>query len=212
MIRKILPILCIIFVSCNFQKKESETTTNKKDSILKNNSSRTTDSIKLENNQVDKKHQKILDTLPPKKITRFIDDYKRNLNTLVEKKLESIKVTDFEIIEKIVPATQDEFSYYYGLTYSGDEKTAKFDQINELILKYSREDRGSLLFLLLNMAEFVDGEYAEGYFYDIEEVIIENKVKFCAIYKHLSKEPKRRIDGLYMEVCKGIERPEEDDY
>lgn len=133
------------------------------------------------------------------------------MDILVKKDVNNIG-NDFQEIENIIPRTLKEFIVFYELTYPDINKSTEFYKINELILKYSKEDKGDLFFLLLNMAEFVDGEYAEGYFYDIEDIIVKNKVKFCVIYKYLSKESKRRIEDIYLEVCKGIERPEEDDY
>jgi hypothetical protein len=152
---------------------------------------------------------RVLDTIKPKKIVRTINEYKENVNSFSRKKTnnELIKTTD---VENITPTTQEEFSFYYSLTYSDGKNQQIHDAITSEILDKAIEDKGSVLFLYLNIAGFVDGEYAEGYHAYIENVTTNNKTKFCAIYKYLSKKSKWILEPLYNEVCKGIKRQEED--
>jgi hypothetical protein len=62
------------------------------------------------------------------------------------------------------------------------------------------------------MAQFTDGEYAGSYSAGIEDAVIDNKEKFCIIYKHLSKDSRFRLGPLYKEVCLGIERSPDEEY
>ena len=155
------------------------------------------------------KVEKIIDTLPPKKITRTLEEYKENVK-LFEQKIDSSEKLIIENIEDVVPISVKEFGVFYDLTYSTDKNQKLFDRINLEIFEHALEDKGNVFFLCLNMVEFVDGEYADSYFGDIEYVVMGNKKKFCAMFKYLAKGSKWRVEDLYKEVCLGIERP--DDY
>ena len=89
------------------------------------------------------------------------------------------------------------------------KKQDLFDKINGKIFQYAKEDLGRIFYLSLNMSAFVDGEYADTYFSEIENVIIANKDKFCSTYKTMNSYSKTRMHPLYDEVCNGIVRTEE---
>ena len=152
---------------------------------------------------------KVIDTIKPKEIARTITEYKTNIDSFSKKKAknELITITD---VESITPISQEEFSFYYGLTYSDKSKQGLHDGITTAILDNAIEDKGKVFFLYADMAQFVDGEYAESYHSYIETVVSNNKIKFCAIYKYLSKDSKWILEPLYNEICKGIKRQEED--
>jgi hypothetical protein len=201
-------------MSCSSKKKEKQqdiivkdTTTQVVKLLNKGKENLTTrvTEIKEEENKI----EKTIDTLLPKKNIRTISEYKKSINYFSKKKVNNklIKTTD---VENITPTTEEEFSFYYSLTYSDDKNQQIHDAITSEILDKAIEDKGSVLFLYLNMAGFVDGEYAEGYHAYIENVTTNNKTKFCAIYKYLSKKSKWILEPLYNEVCKGIKRQEED--
>lgn len=124
--------------------------------------------------------------------------------------MNSTSIFTSEDIESVIPVNMKEFVYFIELTYSDDKGQILFDEINLKIFKFARENRGNTFFLCLNMAEFVDGAYAESYHSDIEDVVMNNKKKFCNVYNNLSKESKRIIDPLYKEVCKGVKRKDKD--
>jgi len=152
---------------------------------------------------------KVIDTVKPNKIVRTINEYKTNIDNFSKKKTnnELITITD---VERVSPISQEEFSFYYSLTYSDESNQNLHDAITTLILDNAIEDNGMVFFLYTDMAQFVDGEYAESYHSYIETVVSNNKKKFCTIYKHLSKDSKWILGNLYKEVCKGIKRQEED--
>jgi hypothetical protein len=157
------------------------------------------------------KVEKIIDTLPPKKTVRTLEEYKKNVK-LFEQKIVSKEELTIKSIENVIPIKDKEFGVFYNLTYSTDKNQKLFDRINLEIFEHALEDKGNVFFLCLNMVEFVDGEYADSYFGDIEYVVMGNKKKFCAMFKYLAKGSKWRVEDLYKEVCLGIERPEEEDY
>lgn len=152
---------------------------------------------------------KIIDTIKPKKIVRTIEKYKENINSFAKKKNNKDLITVKEI-ESVTPTTQEEFNFYYSLTDSNKNRQSLYDGITASILDNAAEDNGIVLFLYADIAQFVDGEYADSYHSYIETIIDNNKIKFCAVYKHLSKNSKWILEPLYNEVCKGIKRQEED--
>jgi hypothetical protein len=152
---------------------------------------------------------KVIDTIKPNKIIRTINEYKTNIDNFSKKKTKNELIT-IPNVEDITPISQEEFSFYYGLTYSDNSKQSLHDGITTAILDNAIEDNGMMFFLCADMAQFVDGEYAESYHSYIETVVSKNKIKFCAIYKYLSKDSKWILEPLYNEVCKGIKRQEED--
>lgn len=153
---------------------------------------------------------KVLDTVPPKKIERTIEEYKTNLTRL--NKVFTNKKYTWKEIQSIVPTTNKEFEVYYELTYPDYKNLKFFETIDSKIFEYSKSDKGDILFLGLDMAQFTDGEYAGSYSSGIEDAVFSNKEKFCIIYKYLSKDSKRKLEPLYKEVCLGIERSIDDEY
>ena len=153
---------------------------------------------------------KVLDTVPPKKIERTIEEYKTNLTRL--NKVFTNKKYTWKEVQSIVPTTNKEFEVYYELTYPDYKNLKFFETIDSKIFEYSKSDKGDILFLGLDMAQFTDGEYAGSYSSGIEDAVFNNKEKFCIIYKYLSKDSKRKLEPLYKEVCLGIERSIDDEY
>ena len=153
---------------------------------------------------------KVLDTIPPKDVQRKLDEYKAKLKGLNQDFPD--RKYAWEEIQSIIPITAKEFSHYYGYSYLGDMDSSFFEKIDFKIFDYARSDKGDVLFLALNMAQFTDGEYAGSYSASIEDAVNSNKEKFCIMYKHLSKDSRFRLEPLYKEVCLGIERSEDDEY
>lgn len=85
-----------------------------------------------------------------------------------------------------------------------------FDTIDSKIFEYAKKDKKDIFYIVLNMAEFVDGEYAGSYFSNVEESMIVNQKKLCILYKYLSNYSKERLENLYNEICLGIEKNEEE--
>jgi len=155
-------------------------------------------------------HSKVLDTVPPKKVERTMEEYKTNLTRL--NKVFPNKEYTWKEIQSIIPTTNKEFEVYYELTYPDYEHLNFFETLDSKIFEYSKLDKGDILFLGLDMAQFTDGEYAGSYSSGIEDAVFSNKEKFCIIYKYLSKDSKWKLESLYKEVCLGIERSIDEEY
>ncbi|MFL9837852.1 hypothetical protein ABS768_10110 [Flavobacterium sp. ST-75] len=56
-----------------------------------------------------------------------------------------------------------------------------------------------------NIAPYVDGEYAEGFFADIAYIADENPDTFCKVYNYLLPVSKDKLSSVYKKVCLGIE-------
>ena len=192
--------ILFVFASCLSEKKQ----------VIQSTMQQVRETSKKEVKEKElKKMIKIIDTLPPKKISRTLEEYKSNLNIFSKKKTNNELIT-IRNVENITPISQEEFSFYYSLTYSDESNQALHDAITTKVLDNAIEDNGMVFFLYLNMSQFVDGEYAEGYYTYIETVVSNNKNKFCVMYKYLSDRSKWLFEPLYKEVCKGIKRTEED--
>lgn len=184
--------ILFVIVSCSFQKKGEKNTLIVKDTMT----------------QTVRQFEITIDTIYPKKINRTMVEYIKNIHNFSKKKNfnESIKISD---IEGVTPTTEKEFRFYYNLTYSDEKDLKLFDIVNSYIVEYAVKDKGKILFLYANMAEFVDGEYAEGYHADFESIAYRNKKKFCVIYRYLNERSKWILEPIYKEVCKGVKRTKE---
>jgi hypothetical protein len=195
--------ILFVFVNCLSKKKE-------KQQSVQNETNKEQIISKREFKQEDrKKVVKILDTLPPKKISRTLKQYEENVNMFSIEKFKDNLLT-VEEVTAVTPTTDKEYSFYYGLTYSDEKNQYLHDMITAVIFDKAFDDKGDVLFLYISISEFVDGEYAESYYEYVETVVSNNKRKFCAIYKYLSKKTKWIFEPLYLEVCKGIMRSEND--
>lgn len=195
----IITIVIISFViSCKQREKkrsfESEKTIQTVNYIKNKNSGESIQAKRI------KKVQIVLDTIPPEINNRQLDKYRSNIEKL--KKDFPNKNYTTEEIKSIIPINKREFNTYYNLTYSNQKDLEFFDIIDYKIFEYAKKDRKDVFFMILNMVEYVDGEYAESYFSNIEEIIIVNQKKFCSMYKYLSRYGKERFEYLYNEICR----------
>lgn len=135
---------------------------------------------------------------------RTLEDYKKTvfMFSRLEKQAQTIDV------ESIIPINDNEFEYFYSLSSPEEYTESNLDlyyEIDELMLDYANKDKGNCLFLYSNLAEFVDGEYAEYYFEAMEEIAQENIDKFCnVIYNSLSDISKDRLEYIYNKHCKSV--------
>ncbi len=133
---------------------------------------------------------------------RTLEDYKKNVSMFsrLEKQAQTIDV------ESVIPINESEFLYFYSLSYPEEYPESNLDlyyEIDELILDNANDDKGNCLFLYSNLAEFVDGEYAEYYFEAMEEIAQDNIDRFCnVIYDSLSDTSKERLEYIYSKYCK----------
>lgn len=136
---------------------------------------------------------------------RSLEDYKENILNFSKFNLEKEGYRTKEI-ESIIPINDDEFGYFYSLSYPEDYPESNIELyylIDSLMLENAINDSGNCLFLYLNLAEFVDGEYADYYFEVIENVVSKNLDKFCnTIYDSLSIISRERLEEIYNRYCK----------
>jgi hypothetical protein len=91
--------------------------------------------------------------------------YSKTLKSSVNKMIANQALTDNELLA-IIPSTKEEFSEYYSYTYPDKEDSVHkaFYQIDNLIIKNANQNINGFLKKYLELAKFVDGEYAESYF------------------------------------------------
>jgi hypothetical protein len=194
-------LLLSFVISCNQKEKKSSSDTQQKGQVQ--------NTIKVKK-EPERQLVRVLDTIPPKNIQRELEQYKTILTELTKGFPD--KNYKWAEIQSIIPRTDKEFLTYYELTYPDNENIDFFETIDSKIFEYAKLDNGDIFFLALNMAQFTDGEYAGSYSAGIEDAVIDNKEKFCIIYKHLSKDSRFRLGPLYKEVCLGIERSPDEEY
>jgi|GEM_PF-4074382 len=116
--------------------------------------------------------------------------YLERLNSAISKIKSNTKLEAKDICAAI-PATQDEYILFYGVTNDGpDEKW--FQALNDSIKNYRTLDH-CVLIGYLNIAAFADGEYAESYFGGIGFFYAHNKSLFKKAYNALSPEAKKTL-------------------
>jgi len=109
-------------------------------------------------------------------------DYENNLLiTLKEGNISSI--SNREIIQ-LFPSSQKEYYSFYSMTYPNRSKEIieNFYLLDSKMSTLSSTNDNIFEEYLL-MSAFVDGEYAESYFSNIEFLITENSNRFCKIIK-----------------------------
>jgi hypothetical protein len=130
-------------------------------------------------------------------------DYKSLINDAIFKVSKGDTISADEI-ENIIPISQEEFSIFYSYTSPEEGRNFQnsFDKINALIVYYARNNKNNFLKLYSEVSPFVDGEYAESYYEDIDYIIEENKSAFRAIYKKLSLPCRKLLKSYYLKYCK----------
>ncbi|UTA69283.1 hypothetical protein [Emticicia sp. 21SJ11W-3] len=129
-------------------------------------------------------------------------DYKTELYALLEKFNSQKKLTDEELV-RLIPKTENEFSVYYSLTSPNKEKkwNVIFSNIEIYIGKRASVSQKAFR-AYVGLTNFVDGEYAEGYFDRLDFLIGKHTKYFCKIFSSLSSNEKRRLSDLYSQYCK----------
>ncbi|UII76269.1 hypothetical protein LV716_00280 [Flagellimonas sp. HMM57] len=108
------------------------------------------------------KQNSLIDSLMVLDENRTFQEYKRNIKLFFESDLKKDNFSH-KSIEGIIPISSEEYFYYYSFSYP-DKDIKKFDYIDGLIVRNALMDKGNVLKLYSNMAEFVDGEYADNFF------------------------------------------------
>ena len=132
--------------------------------------------------------------------TRNLLEYKRNIKIFYRLLSENGSL-NIDNLHGIIPINSNEYHYYYSLSHP-EKDIDRFDYIDQLIFHNALQDQGNVLKLYLNMSEFVDGEYADSYFGELENVIQNNSYKFCKeIYDSLSGRSRVRLVEFHKKFC-----------
>lgn len=131
---------------------------------------------------------------------RTLSEYKNNISKARDV-LNSNNSLNSIVIESLIPVNFEEYKIYYGLTYSTEEDWVFFRKVDNLILENSNSDNGNCLEKYSNLAEFVDGEYAESFYDNILFVAKKNPDKFCKIFDRLSIHSKKNLMDVYEKIC-----------
>ncbi|MCB0373155.1 MAG: hypothetical protein KDD31_09120 [Muricauda sp.] len=136
------------------------------------------------------------------KKTRSLEDYKESILRFSNSN-ESLAL---KTVENIYPINEEEYLLFYSLSYPEEYPESDlelFYKIDKTMLDYAIKDKGDCFFLFSNLAEFVDGEYADYYFEAIESTVKNNTDKFCGfVYGALTNFSKERLNELYEDYCK----------
>ena len=127
--------------------------------------------------------------------------YEESLQTVIEY-LISGEEPSIKQIQDVIPKTEDDFFTFYSYTEKDEKNNIAFYELNNLILKYALKGESNILKSYLLLSEFVDGEYAESYFEDVETVIKKNNETFCNLFTQLPKKKIYRLSNLNNKYCK----------
>lgn len=130
---------------------------------------------------------------------RTLEDYINNWKSISILKINN-KTIENHHIESIIPLNDGEYNYFYSQSFP-ENNSSLFDFVNSEIFKKSLDDEGNFFYFFSNMAEFVDGEYAESFFDEITTIVLKNEEKFCMFYERLSEESKMYLKDLYQNFC-----------
>ncbi len=134
---------------------------------------------------------------------RVLDDYIENIK-IFENLFSKRGHLPPNLFEGIIPVNEDEFLHFYMLSAPEEYPESNINlywAINDAMKKSALEDRGNCLYLYMNLAEFVDGEYAESFFIYIPTIIERHKSKFCDIYSNLSERSRYMLEDFFDESC-----------
>ena len=123
---------------------------------------------------------------------RTLEEYKFNFDK-AKVFYEELSVNNIDVLEALIPQNSLEFIHFYSLSYPETGDIQLFNKLNLLFFEAALNDMGKFLKLFSNLAEFVDGEYAESFFDEIDLIIERNTTGFCKIFKNLSRKSKLRL-------------------
>ena len=129
-------------------------------------------------------------------------DYRLIIDNVI--KLFSLgKNISIEELQNAIPTTKEEFLVYYSYTYSdkGESINQSFYKIDSEIVKNATNNKGKFFILYFELSSFVDGEYAESYYDDVDFIIGKNKKVFCGVYKRLSENSRKKLEEYYSQYC-----------
>lgn len=113
------------------------------------------------------------------------------------------KTVSLDSLQNAVPRTNEEFLVYYHTSDTENKKTRiYFFKVDTAIAEHAAKNQGDFLRLYLELSSFVDGEYAESYYEDVDSIIEKNKEVFCGIYSKLSTSSKKYLEEYKTKYCK----------
>ena len=113
-----------------------------------------------------------------------------------------IRFQNTEQIQTAIPKTEGDFSTFYSYTERDEKSNVAFYKLNNLILEHAMNKERNVFKSFLLLSEYVDGEYAEGYFEDVEALIEKNGELFCELYNELPSRKVKRLFDYYNINCK----------
>lgn len=127
-------------------------------------------------------------------------------NTLIGsvKKMEMGDSITSALLIKCIPKTDKEYMSFYSLTYPSKVKVDKksYYKLIDLFYKRALDGNESVYRSLLEMSKFVDGEFADSYFEDLDFIVAKDKSLFCKVYLIANPEKVKRLESVYGETCK----------
>ncbi len=130
--------------------------------------------------------------------------YKNNLDKVILKIVEN-QIVPLMAIEKCIPNTEGNYSYYYHYTYpdKSEDEVKAFYKLDSMIYKNAETGKMNFPEKVFLMADFVDGEYAEPYFEDyIKKIALKNKKCFCNTFIKISEKNRLQLEDFYSNLCK----------
>ena len=180
---KLISIICVILLfACN--KKAAESNYLKKDTTVFVDKVNTKDKAKIE--------ESLLELDLNNQNERTIEEYKLYIDNakIIQ---EDLSIKSIDVLEKLIPRNDQEFLCFYSLSYPKSGNIKLYNKLNTLFFDSALNDKGELLELFSNLSEFVDVEYAESFFDEIDLIVNRNPTKFCEIFKNLSKISQLRL-------------------
>jgi hypothetical protein len=129
---------------------------------------------------------------------RSIEEYGQILNRLYE--LKSLDSVENSLILEYIPVSLEEYKLFYEKSYSKDKSVLeRFDNLNQLIFRKTTEGDCTYLNAYVKLSIFVDGEFAETYFDNLDFVAMDRD-DFCECTQMLS-ENNERLRAVIEELC-----------
>ncbi|MEZ4828397.1 MAG: hypothetical protein R3C61_19215 [Bacteroidia bacterium] len=106
-----------------------------------------------------------------------------------------------EDIEACIPQTEDEYLFFYSYTDPDSSTQKAFAALNKAIGKGAVELIMNFFPKYLKLSAFVDGEYAESYFEDVDFAIGKNPHVFCELFSSEDSTKMIRLKEFYLDYC-----------
>jgi hypothetical protein len=117
-------------------------------------------------------------------------------------KIEQGRRINDKTIVNLIPKNEKQYLVFYSMTYPDreDEIRNSFYKLDSIIIDRANHNY-EILDVYILLSQFVDGEYAEGYFDNLEYLIGHNRQEFCSLFSR-EAEKLSRINNYYNENCK----------